>query len=696
MLSRRFRPVKRVKAGRAEPAAQAAVPRGREYSVPELDRGEARGTHPDGPPSEGSAQAARALGLIVAEGLSLGLCLNLLTLGGRSVAFVTANALAPPARASLLRVLLSVAAASALCGVLYLRRRGAAATLDLARRLSPVLVLGFLPPLLSWRIWTGRDLQFLVGTGLCALWLRSLVSAACGSSPLGSGPLRPRSAPRWLPGLLVGAGALAYAAFFAHHTIAYHRNVFSHSFDLGIFNNLEWNLLRGAPPFKATPAMGPVGSHLDRHATFFAYVLAPVYALHQQPETLLLVQAVLMGAAAIPLFLLARTRTGEWPAAVVALCYLMYPPLHGANLADFHFLSLAPFFLWTLLHLVEGGRRPVAAAAVFLLALSLREDVAASLVVLGVYLVCWGRRPRAGAAIALVSGLYFIAMKFVVMRAGAADESFLYAYGALAPPEDVSFRGALQTVLGNPFFVLGTLLEPAKLVYALLIVVPLALLPFIRPIGLLFAVPGVVFTLLSVGYSPFLQISFQYTAHWTGFLFVALVLNLEHLRRPRFPDDAAGGARLRAALAALAFATIVCSHQYGAVLQRNTVRAGFDRFRFGTTDEDRRRREELQALIATIPPRAKVAGSETVVPHVSSRPDAYTLRLGTYDAEYLLFSLEVATAGEPQRIVEALGSGEFGVVRAGPHFALARRGYDTTANGPLVARLANVEIGLPH
>jgi uncharacterized membrane protein len=669
--------------------------------VPELERDPAQGgpeASPDAAPApEALALASRALALLLAEGLSLGLCLDLVVLGEKSVPFVTANAIPPPARAFLLRFMLSTAAGAALGGLLYMRRRGAAATWGLALRLAPALVAGFLPPLLDWRIWIGRDLHFLVVAGLCSLALRSLTLAALGAPPL----LRERrfgtriSALAQGPALLVGAAALAYAAFFAYHTIAYHRNVFSHSFDLGIFDNLEWNLVHGAPPFKASPALGPAGSHLERHATFFAYALAPLYALHPQPETLLLVQAVLMGGAAIPLFLLARPRIGEWPAAMVALCYLMYPPLHGANLADFHFLSTAPFFLWTLLHLVEGRHR-LAAAVLFLMALSLREDVAASLVVLGVYLVCWGRRPVAGAAIAAVSGLYFVVMKFTVMRAGAADESFLYAYRVLAPPGEPSFGGALRTMVGNPIFALGTMLDADKLVYALLILVPLAFLPFSRPIGLLFAVPGVVFTLLSKGYAPFLQISFQYTAHWTGFLFIALVLSLEHMRRPRFPDDAGGSARLRAALSALVFATVVCSHQYGALLQRNTVRAGFDRFRFGTTEEDRRRREELKALIAMIPPRAKVVGSETVVPHVSGRPDAYTLRLGTYDAEYLLFSLEAAAAGEPERVVEALRSGAFGIVRTGSRFALARRGHETTGNGPLLARLANVEIDLSH
>ena len=100
-------------------------------------------------------------------------------------------------------------------------------------------------------------------------------------------------------------------------------------------------------------------------------------------------------------------------------------------------------------------------------------------------------------------------------------------------------------------------------------------------------------------------------------------------------------------------------------------------------------------MIAMIPPRAKVAASETVVPHVSSRPDAYTVHLGTYDAEYLLFSLAVRVTGEAGRLREALRSGAFGVVAVGSEFVLARRGREAARNADVLARLPDVEAVLP-
>ena len=53
---------------------------------------------------------------------------------------------------------------------------------------------------------------------------------------------------------------------------------------------------------KSSPATGPEGTHFVRHATLIAYVFAPIYALAQRAETLLVLQATLLGSAVIPLF----------------------------------------------------------------------------------------------------------------------------------------------------------------------------------------------------------------------------------------------------------------------------------------------------------------------------------------------------------------------------------------------------------
>jgi hypothetical protein len=107
---------------------------------------------------------------------------------------------------------------------------------------------------------------------------------------------------------------------------------------------------------------------------------------------------------------------------------------------------------------------------------------------------------------------------------------------------------------------------------------------------------------------------------------------------------------------------------------------------FGTTDTDRLRRRAVHELLAQVPRYAKIVASEMLVPQVSNRPDAYTLRFGLFDAEYLLFALPIG--GQEQRnAVAGLQSGTFGVVDVREGFALAKRGAPTNQNGPVLARL---------
>ena len=107
------------------------------------------------------------------------------------------------------------------------------------------------------------------------------------------------------------------------------------------------------------------------------------------------------------------------------------------------------------------------------------------------------------------------------------------------------------------------------------------------------------------------------------------------------PADGEGWLRQRAWLVALCALTLVTSYQYGAIFQRHTARGGFGPYVFGRSPDAAADYKRLYSLIALVPPRAKISSSEMLVPHVSSRPDSYTLRQGIFDADWLLFQLPV-------------------------------------------------------
>jgi uncharacterized membrane protein len=288
--------------------------------------------------------------------------------------------------------------------------------------------------------------------------------------------------------------------------------------------------------------------------------------------------------------------------------------------------------------------------------------------------------------VAAVGASYFVVLKFIIMPMLLEGESsYVQQYADLIPKGEASFGGVLKTALANPGFTIGVLLEKDKLIYVLQLLAPLAFLSLRRPISLLLLAPGFFFTLLSTRHYPSVHISFQYTAYWTPFVFIAAIDQLAWLR-----DGEARGvvarAKRRSWLLALPVAMVVTSYQHGAILQHNTARTHFIPYRFGITDADRQRHADLYALIAQIPPAAKVASAEWVLPQVSSRPDSYALRDGVFDAQFMLISYD-ARADELENIRSALGSGTFGVVEERGQYVLARRGHSVDQNAGVLARL---------
>jgi len=215
---------------------------------------------------------------------------------------------------------------------------------------------------------------------------------------------------------------------------------------------------------------------------------------------------------------------------------------------------------------------------------------------------------------------------------------------------------------------------------------PLAFFPLRRAIGLLCCVPGILFTLLSTGYKPLYQISFQYTAHWTSYLFIAVIANLAWLHRAAARRGRAGAAWKRAWLVAISLAILVTSYQLGAIFQHNATRGGFGVYHFGTTSEDATRRRTLYELLAMVPAKAKVVSSENIVPQISNRAFSYTLRMGIHDADYLLFSIPPG-GDERKNALEALQPGTFGVVAERGQFVLAKRGHPTDMNAGVLSRI---------
>jgi uncharacterized membrane protein len=635
-------------------------------------------------PAPPLTRAGRAFGFLAAEGASVALAVFFVAARGRLPLYVYNNTLPAGWRKAMVAALLAGAIAGAGWGlVVWMRRR--AAGLDVvegvAHRLAPLCLAAFVPLLFHWQLWTGqREISFAALAAAFGLSLQGLMRVALAAPPLlPAGPGARLGAARadlagwlarlpWLPFAIVAVAVLRYAIYFSIITIRNHYNLQTAGYDLGVENNLVWNAAHwNGPLFKTSVhADGPNGTHIGLHETYISYLIGIPYRLAPRPETLLVLQSILIGGAAFPLYAFARRHLGAWTACFVALLFLFNAPAQGSNLYDFHYLPFAPLFLWTTLALLEARRDRWAAVAI-VLTLANREDMSALLVVIGVYLVLAGERPRAGAIVAAVGAAYFVVVKFMVMPHFIGFAAYIHQYKDLVPEGETGFGGVLKTVFGNPGYTTTTVLERQKMFYLLQIMAPLAFFPWRRPIGLLCTLPGFFFTIIGTRYPALTRLGFQYTAYWTTFLFLAVVANLRWLDRTRQVVSR------RAWMVAMAAATLVTCYQFGPVFQTNTTWAGFLPLRVEITPDDRARHDALYALIDQIPADASVAASEMLVAQVSSRKNAYTLKHGSYDADYILVRLPPSVM-DRDNLVAALRTGTYGLVAERGDFVLFRRG----------------------
>jgi uncharacterized membrane protein len=562
-----------------------------------------------------------------------------------------------------------------------------AAVKRLSDRMAPLTAAAALPALFTWRGWAEQPLTYLVlltivGFGLRAAFTRFFSTFSWRLAELEE----PSARARWAPLAAVAAGSIAYAIYFAFYSIRSHHRFQTAGFDLGIYDNLMFNAMHGHP-FRATVLFGADGgNNLASHAEFAVIPYIPLYALYPRAENLLVLQATVLGAAAIPLYFFASQLLPRWTAAILSLGYLLYAPLHGPTLYDFHWLPLALFFHFSLYWGIVKRRWWF--VAVMLVALyATREDIAVGLSALGVFLLLSGARPRFGALLVVVSASWFVVDKFVIMAwAGRWWFSAMYKDLMAGSGAEKGYGSVIKTLLVNPTYTLSTLLKADKAAYLLHLLAPLAMLPARRIGILLLASSAALFTLLTTGYGPTIQISFQYTTHWMPYLFGATVLALNALGK-----EANGWARQCGAVAALAVCIVAHSYVFGAVMQHNSFVAGFGRVQFAMSDTERQTYADFRALAAKIPKTASVAATENLVAHVSSRTDAYTLRSHHGDADFLLFTKHAALGSDLKKVLtDVMTRNSYGFAGSQGDFYLFQKNLKSDGTSAALATL-----GLP-
>ncbi|WP_157250925.1 DUF2079 domain-containing protein [Nonomuraea typhae] len=326
---------------------------------------------------------------------------------------------------------------------------------------------------------------------------------------------------------LAGVAAAVYAAL----SLVRLRNVEAGSYDLVIFDQA----IRSYSEFRLPIAIvkgvhndfGAGFSVLGDHWSPILALLAPLYWVHDGPETLLVAQAVLMAAAAVPLWVFARRALGPGAAYAVAAAYTLSWPVAEAVAFDFHEVAFVPLLTAVMLERRQAGRRLGMVAAALAL-LFVKEDM--GLLVAGFGLVLLVQRSVKLGAVFVAGGVAFTGLASqVLIPAFGGRRDYYWAYGALG--DGVS--SALRTVVTDPLAAIGLLGTPPIKLVTMLLLLALTLLAALASPLVLMALPLLAERMLASSFPNWWAPDHHYNAFLVVVLFAAGADGIRRLARLR-------------------------------------------------------------------------------------------------------------------------------------------------------------------
>lgn len=318
---------------------------------------------------------------------------------------------------------------------------------------------------------------------------------------------------------------LGWSGIFAVAAV-YKLNSFWMGFDLGTHEQVLWNTIHGRIA-ASSPSRG-TNSYFGVDIIVTELLFAPLYALWQQPATLLVLQALIVPLGSIPLYLLAvqlfESRTVGLAAAGL---YLLALPVQYATLYEFQIRLVGTVcFLWAFWAL-EGryGWRFMLFAA---LALGTRSDAGFALVGIGLY-AALQRRGWRWSVLPMIGGFGWVLLcNAVLIPSIRSDSSTLYAflYGWMGTTP----TAMLETLITRPVFVWQHIATFGKAEYLLQLGGPLLFLFLLRPSISMIALPSLLLNLLSADRIHW-SIRYHYQAFVLPWLLLATLYAVAQLRQ---------------------------------------------------------------------------------------------------------------------------------------------------------------------
>lgn len=311
-----------------------------------------------------------------------------------------------------------------------------------------------------------------------------------------------------------------FCTYFIFLSFSRHDNFYSRRLDLGNMDQTVWNVAHGNGFTLTDPAGEGQQSRLAIHADFLLILIAPLYFIWSSPKMLLLVQVLIVGLGAIPIYYLALKKLkSEKLSLLFALSYLLYPTIQRNMLHDFHAVALSTSFLLFAYWYLHRNRYFLFTVFALLAALG-KEEIWLVTGLMGLYILFIKKQKITGFLVSFVSFLVFVLLFWVFIPAVTVEQkhfalSYLSGFGG-------NLNEILINLLKDPIKIFGLSINYDRLYYYFQLLVPVGFLSLLSPAVLIFALPSLIINSLSNNHLM-RMIDYQYTSVVTPFIFISAI-----------------------------------------------------------------------------------------------------------------------------------------------------------------------------
>ena len=497
--------------------------------------------------------------------------------------------------------------------------------------------------------------------------------------------------------ILTAIMVLAFTAVMGEACIVRYLAFRSSTYDFGIFAQMFENMAKTGMQITSVERNMQL-SHFAVHFSPVYYLILPFYMIFRSPESLLVIQALAVGAGAFPIALIAKKYNfSQTNTLFIVIAYLFYPALSGGLFFDFHenkFLTV--LILWLLYFIASVSSvghdysneyvknyikkylrlRYILIYVFALLVLTVKEDSFIYVFFIALYMISLKKDGRFvkknilhGTIIAGLSLLYFL---FSTYCLSFGEGAMTWRFDLFLRIGEDGFFAMILNVLKNPALLLASLLSvPQKLEFIYYMLIPLCFLPFFsKKLNFILLIIPMVIINLATDYIYQYDVHFQYTYGATALLFFLAIQNLSKINLKHIT---------KICVTMACFAVIL-------FMSKNFNRIHSYNFIYFNFREDFIEAEEI---IKQIPMDAAISSSPYLVPHLIKREKIYNVEVGTedffdYGTEYLLIDLRDVEMDLYRRFLKEIDDKGYKKTDAGVFIEVFRKAdkiQDTGDNG---------------